>query len=205
MTPDYTIYPKRPFWTQVRRDYFTIFFLVGLILFVVAYFKKVSIEHDGYAFTFPLTVKSADSLFFLNARVSNGRIARVNSEGCKEVQITMDIIVADSGRAHKVEAVSFYHTEAMSTLKQTLEDEYGRNFEPFYYYHSEDVHYYVMHVKSIVILLYPTNFRACLNPESTIAEQLKYSDKLSVVAFTPLLTDENEFAAFVTLDGHWRE
>ncbi len=197
--------PKRPFWSQERRNYFLIFCLIALTLFILAYFHEVEVEHDGYKFSFPLTVQSAKSLFHLNRKVSNGRIARLNSGGCKEIQVTVDVIIKDSSRANRVEAVSFYHSEDMKTLKETLEGQYGKSFEPVYYYRSNEVHYYFMQLSGFVILLYPANHSTCLNQEATPYEQMKRSNKLSVVAFTPLLTEEYEFNAFVTLDGFWRE
>ena len=196
---------KNKFWNQARRDYFAAFGLAGLLLFALAYFDKVELEHDGYQFSFPLTVRNAKTLFHLNEKVSNGRIARLDSKGCKEIQITMDIWAKDSSRAHKVEAVSFYHAENMDYLKENLEHEYGDRFEPVYYYHSRRVHYYLMYPRGFTIILYPINFRACINNEASPQKQLKHSDKLSVVAFTTFLTEESEFDAFVTLDGFWRE
>lgn len=179
-------------------------FLIALLVFLSGCFGEVRIEHDGYDFSFPMTIKTANSLFSLNEKIPEARIARLNSEGCKEVQITHVPGIKDSSYKNQVEAVSFYHTESLDSLKNSLERTYGDTFEPVCYYRSDRVHYYLMHLSGFVIILYPTNFRACVE-EPTLYGQPKRSDMSAVVAFTPLLTEKNEFDAFVTLDGLWRE
>lgn len=104
-----------------------------------------------------------------------------------------------------IEAVSFYHKESVDSLKRSLERKYNNKFEPVYYYQTNRPHYYLMHMGRLTVILYPTNFRACINHELTPSEQLKLPEMLSVVAFTQFLTEANEFDAFVTLDGVWRE
>lgn len=167
--------------------------------------NHVWIYHDDYAFSFPMTIKDAKSLFSLNTEIWGSRIARVNGQGCKEVQITHIPDLKDSSYSSQVEAVSFYHKESMDFLKRSLERKYDNKFETVYYSQTDKPHYFLMHMGRLTVVLYPTNFRACINHELTPHEQLKLPEMLSVVAFTQLLTEANEFDAFVTLDGLWRE
>ncbi len=169
--------------------------------------EKIRLRHDGYEFTLPMTVGDAEKLFSLNEKMWGGRIARVDGRSCKEIQITHFPGIADSIlEKNMVEAVSFYHRESMDSLKRSLEREYNNQFEPVYYYQTNNPHYYLMHEGRFTVILYPTNFRACLNHEAAPREQRTLPEMASVVAFTRhYLTNESHFDAFVAADGSWRD
>jgi hypothetical protein len=125
--------------------------------------------YDGYMFSFPMKIRHAESLFRLNEQIIGRRIARLDSNECKEIQITyhqafQDPTYAkfDSDYPHQVEAVSFYHHEDVQVLKEKLESTYGKEFEPVTGTELNNLEYYKMDLEGpVTLLLYANSCNIC--------------------------------------------
>ncbi len=176
--------------------------------------------YEGYSFSFPMKIRKAESLFRLNERIIGRRIARLDSNECKEIQITyaqpfQDPTYAkfDSDYPDQVQAVSFYHHEDVQVLKEKLESTYGREFEPVTGTELNNLEYYKMNLEGpVTLLLYANSCNICgrqsfqtVEIGSRNQEEYIRNRKISVVAFTYHFTFNAEFGSYIMQDGYFSQ